>query len=87
MSRSFETDQAGGAALAGTPGGATCETSATSRKKAQSQPVSPQIAPRLAETAALPRLVDAGELAAYLGVDRSWVYAHAEELGARRLGS
>lgn len=33
------------------------------------------------------RLVDAATLAADLGVDRSWVYAHRAELGAIRLGS
>jgi hypothetical protein len=33
------------------------------------------------------RLVDAATLAAELGVDRSWVYAHRAELGAIRLGS
>jgi hypothetical protein len=32
------------------------------------------------------RLVDAGELADLLGVERSWVYEHAERLGAVRLG-
>jgi hypothetical protein len=32
------------------------------------------------------RLVDAAALAEILGVDRSWVYAHAAELGAYRLG-
>lgn len=32
------------------------------------------------------RLVDAAGLAALLGVDRSWVYAHAKELHAVRLG-
>jgi hypothetical protein len=32
-------------------------------------------------------LVKAKAVAAYLGVDVSWVYAHADELGARRLGS
>jgi hypothetical protein len=31
------------------------------------------------------RLVDAATLAAELGVDRSWVYAHRDELGAVRL--
>ena len=31
-------------------------------------------------------LVDAAELAKRLGVDRSWVYTHAIELGAIRLG-
>lgn len=33
-----------------------------------------------------PRYVDASELAAELGVERDWVYSHAEELGAMRLG-
>jgi hypothetical protein len=32
-------------------------------------------------------LVDARELAAILNVDRSFVYRHAHELGARRLGA
>jgi hypothetical protein len=33
------------------------------------------------------RLVDAATLAAELGVDRSWVYAHRAELGAIKLGT
>ena len=33
------------------------------------------------------RLVDAATLAAELGVDRSWVYAHRGELGAIHLGT
>jgi hypothetical protein len=33
-----------------------------------------------------PRYVDAATLAAELGVERDWVYTHAEELGALRLG-
>jgi hypothetical protein len=33
------------------------------------------------------RLVDAATLAAELGVDRSWVYEHSDELGAVRLGT
>jgi len=32
-------------------------------------------------------LVDAGELARLLGVTRAWVYQHAQELGAVRIGS
>jgi hypothetical protein len=32
-------------------------------------------------------LDNAADLARYLNVDRSWVYEHAAELGARRLGS
>jgi hypothetical protein len=38
------------------------------------------------ETAA-PRLVDAATLAAELGVERSWVYEHADELHPVRLGN
>src|SRR5215467_10832803 len=33
------------------------------------------------------QLVEVGTVARYLGVDPAWVYAHADELGARRLGS
>jgi len=33
-----------------------------------------------------PKLVDAAELARRFGIDRSWVYTHASELGAVRLG-
>jgi hypothetical protein len=32
------------------------------------------------------RYVDAATLAQHLGVERDWVYAHARELGAIRLG-
>jgi hypothetical protein len=32
------------------------------------------------------RMVDAATVAAELGVERPWVYQHAAELGARRLG-
>jgi predicted DNA-binding transcriptional regulator AlpA len=32
------------------------------------------------------RLVDAAELASRLGVDRAWVYSHAKDLHAVRLG-
>jgi hypothetical protein len=51
-----------------------------------------QIADRVAEllrdgTPAGPvRFVDAATLATALGVDRTWVYEHADELGALRLG-
>lgn len=34
-----------------------------------------------------PRLVTAAEVARWCGVERSWVYAHAEELGARKIGA
>jgi hypothetical protein len=33
-----------------------------------------------------PELVDAATVARAIGVDRSWIYAHAEELGAITLG-
>ncbi len=36
---------------------------------------------------ASPDLVDAAELARRLGIRRSWVYAHADDLGAIRLGA
>lgn len=42
---------------------------------------------RAASPHAREALVDVAAVAAYLNVDRSWVYAHADELGARRLGS
>jgi len=51
-----------------------------------------QIAHRVAElvrsgpTDAPSRYVDAAALADELGVDRDWVYAHARQLGAVRLG-
>lgn len=51
------------------------------------------IAPRLVDALAdrrrvpAPALVDAAELARRLGVERSWVYDHADELGAERLGT
>lgn len=33
------------------------------------------------------RLLTAAEVSEWWGVERSWVYAHADELGARRLGA
>ena len=33
------------------------------------------------------RMVTAAEVARWCGVERSWVYAHAEELGARKIGT
>lgn len=33
-----------------------------------------------------PRLMTAAEVARWWGIERSWVYAHAEELGARKIG-
>jgi hypothetical protein len=40
----------------------------------------------LAEQRHLVRYVDAEQLAGRLGVDRRWVYSHAAQLGAIRLG-
>jgi hypothetical protein len=45
------------------------------------------LAESTANGAAVGSLVDASAVAAFLGVDRSYVYEHAAELGARRLGS
>ncbi len=33
------------------------------------------------------RMVTAAEVARWCGVERSWVYAHADELGARKIGT
>lgn len=48
-----------------------------------------QVADLIAATQTWPsgQFVDAAELAALLGVERDWVYAHANILGAIRLGS
>jgi hypothetical protein len=47
-----------------------------------------QVADLIAATQARPsgQFVDASELAQLLGVERDWVYAHANALGAIRLG-
>lgn len=47
-----------------------------------------QVADLIAATQTWPsaQFVDAAELAALLGVERDWVYAHANTLGAIRLG-
>lgn len=47
-----------------------------------------QVVDLIAEAQARPsgQFVDAAELAALLGVERDWVYAHANALGAIRLG-
>lgn len=48
------------------------------RSKAGGRPAPPQPGPRL---------VTAAEVAQWCGVERSWVYAHAEQLGARKIGT
>jgi hypothetical protein len=46
------------------------------------------LAPRLEPPVRTPpRLLSAAEVAKWWGVERSWVYAHATQLGARRLGA
>ena len=42
---------------------------------------------RTRQNARATELVDAAAVAEYLSVARSWVYEHASELGARRLGA
>lgn len=34
-----------------------------------------------------PRMVTAADVARWCGVERSWVYSHAEDLGARKIGT
>jgi hypothetical protein len=50
------------------------------------QRVAELVADRLAPPAPRERLVDAAQLAGLLGVERDWVYAHADQLGGVRLG-
>jgi hypothetical protein len=44
-------------------------------------------APAASATPARQRLLTAAEVAQWWGIERSWVYAHAEQLGARRIGA
>jgi hypothetical protein len=48
--------------------------------------VARQVAALLPASPGSPPLLTAEEVAARLGVERSWVYAHARELGVVRLG-
>ncbi|UJA21630.1 hypothetical protein HJD18_16330 [Thermoleophilia bacterium SCSIO 60948] len=51
------------------------------------EPIARRVVELLADTESHGiRLVDAAELARRLSVERDWVYAHARELGAIRLG-
>lgn len=50
------------------------------------EPVARRVAELLREAPRPGRLLDAAELADYLGVERGWVYEHAEELGVVRIG-
>ncbi len=46
-----------------------------------------QVAYRLlGEQQSEPRLISAGELARYLGVERPWIYKHRHLLGGQRIG-
>jgi hypothetical protein len=54
--------------------------------EAIAQRVAELIADRLAPPAPRERLVDAAQLAGLPGVERDWVYAHADQLGGVRLG-
>jgi len=46
----------------------------------RSAPTAPAAPPRQ-------RLMTAAEVAQWWGIERSWVYAHAEQLGARKIGA
>lgn len=48
--------------------------------------IAQRVAELLAGHGAPARLVDAAHVARLLGVERDWVYAHADQLGAIRLG-
>jgi hypothetical protein len=48
--------------------------------------IAQRVAELLAGHGAPARLVDAAHVAELLGVERDWVYAHADQLGAIRLG-
>jgi hypothetical protein len=48
--------------------------------------IAQRVAELLGARAAPARLVDAAHVAVLLGVERDWVYAHADQLGAIRLG-
>ena len=49
--------------------------------------VARRVASRLGRAALWPELLTAAQVASRFGVARSWVYAHAHELGAIRLGN
>ena len=51
------------------------------------QAIARRVVELLEQRPGAPGLVDAAELARRLGVTRAWVYEHATELGAIRLGS
>ncbi len=54
--------------------------------EAQLDDLADRIAARLTAPAPVAQLVDAAQMARILGVERSTVYEHADELGALRLG-
>ena len=70
------------------PGARDASTSAlTPRERVLVDAIAERVSGLLRSEPLCSRLVDAATLADGLGVDRSYVYAHAEELGAVRLGS
>jgi len=69
-------------------GSRRCRLTAMRLDPADIEQIARQVADLLAATRAWPagQFVDAAELSALLGVERDWVYAHANALGAIRLG-
>lgn len=55
--------------------------------EAVAQRVAELVAAATAEPASRPERITAEEVSRWWGVSRRWVYDHAEELGAQRLGS
>jgi hypothetical protein len=55
--------------------------------EAVAQRVAELVAAATAEPAPRPERITAEEVSRWWGVSRRWVYDHAEELGARRMGS
>jgi hypothetical protein len=55
--------------------------------EAVAQRVAELVAAAPAEPAPLPERITAEEVSCWWGVSRRWVYDHADELGARRMGS
>jgi hypothetical protein len=58
----------------------------TPRERAFADAVAERVAHLLGSHQPTAGLVDASAVAARLGVSRDWVYAHADEMGGRRIG-
>jgi hypothetical protein len=87
VSRTFAAGAAEEARAAAPPGGATRQNSPNFAKNRRSAALDTPDAHVSAELAGFSPLVDAAAVAEYLSCERSWVYEHTDELGARRLGS